>query len=113
MKSGINKWCVIQNKNLIAYCFAEYKATQNLEATQVMEMLMVHLFTQDLNLRLLFKKIQVLHKVGNYKTTKDSTIQDKNLLQPHDSNAESALQRVDLDFQNGFKVRTTDAGAKC
>jgi hypothetical protein len=39
--------------NYIAYCFAEYKASQNLEATQVIKMLMEHLFTQDLNLRLL------------------------------------------------------------
>ena len=31
------------------------------------------------------------------------------LLQPHDSAAESALQRIDL-LSNGFKVRTTDAG---
>ncbi len=31
------------------------------------------------------------------------------LLQPHTSQAESALQRVDL-LSNGFKVRTTDAG---
>ena len=34
---------------------------------------------------------------------------DNYLLQPHTSQAESALQRVDL-LSNGFKVRTTDAG---
>ena len=34
---------------------------------------------------------------------------DNYLLQPHDSAAESALQRIDL-LSNGFKVRTTDAG---
>ena len=39
---------------IIAYCFRRCnKATQNLEATQVMEMLMEHLFIQDLNLLLL------------------------------------------------------------
>jgi hypothetical protein len=37
----------------IAYCFAEKQGFSNLEATQVMEMLMEHLFIQDLNLRLL------------------------------------------------------------
>jgi len=34
---------------------------------------------------------------------------DNYLLQPHTSQSESALQRVDL-LSNGFKVRTTDAG---
>jgi hypothetical protein len=34
---------------------------------------------------------------------------DNYLLQPNDSAAESALQRIDL-LSNGFKVRTTDAG---
>jgi hypothetical protein len=37
----------------IAYCFAEKKGYSKFGSTQVMEMLMDHLFTQDLNLLLL------------------------------------------------------------
>ena len=43
--------------NHIAYCLVEKKATQNLEATQEMEMLMGHLFIQDLNQLGFYKKI--------------------------------------------------------
>jgi hypothetical protein len=49
---------------MIAYCFAEKKATQNLEATQVMVLLMVHLCTQDLNQLLLCQKEQIVLKIG-------------------------------------------------
>jgi hypothetical protein len=95
---------------MIAYCFAEktgyskfgsYTGNGNSDGTFV--------YTG-------FKPAFVIQK--NTSATQGWQLQDNKrlgynpnnyLLQPHDSAAESALQRIDL-LSNGFKVRTTDAG---
>ena len=50
------------------------KATQNLEATQVMVMLMEHLFIQDLNLLLYIKKRTASGKIGQLFDNKRSRL---------------------------------------
>ena len=47
------------------------KVTQNLEATQVMEMLMEHLFIQDLNQLLYLGNVQIVVVGGGYWILKD------------------------------------------
>ena len=49
----------------IAYCFSEIPGIQNLDPTKEMEMLMEHLFIQDLNLLLLFAKKQIVQTIGD------------------------------------------------
>ena len=50
IEGGTNSNVNTNNAGYISlYFFMNEKATQNLEATQLMEMLMVHLFIQDLN----------------------------------------------------------------
>ena len=96
--------------NMIAYCFADvqgfskfgsYVGNGNADG--------VFIYTG-------FKPAFVIQK--NTSVTQGWQLQDNKrlgynpdnyLLQPHDSAAESALQRIDL-LSNGFKVRTTDAG---
>jgi hypothetical protein len=53
------------------------KATQNLEATQVMEMLMEHLFIQDLNQLGLWLKEQWSNSLGKYKIQKEMVLMIK------------------------------------
>ncbi|ADD94106.1 hypothetical protein [uncultured phage MedDCM-OCT-S04-C1161] len=53
--------------NYISYCFSEKKDLVSLEATQGMEMLMEHLFIQDLNQLLFLQKELIQQTIGKYK----------------------------------------------
>jgi imidazoleglycerol phosphate synthase glutamine amidotransferase subunit HisH len=59
---------IIQEQYIMPTASQRKKATQNLEATQEMEMLMEHLFIQDLNLLGLCIKEQMLQEkvIGSY-----------------------------------------------
>ena len=107
---GGGSWVNVSSKNYVAYCFKEvkgfskfgsYVGNGNADGTFV--------YTG-------FKPAFVIQK--NASAVQGWQLQDNKrlgynpnnyLLQPHDSAAESALQRIDL-LSNGFKVRTTDAG---
>jgi hypothetical protein len=58
-------------ENYICYASQRKKDLVSLEATQEMEVMMEHLFTQDLNQHLLYLKEQIVQRIGQYLIIKE------------------------------------------